>query len=283
MTVEGNDKRITTARSGLKPGSVCQSLRKLRDNKPAPASSAIVNASCAITNAPRRRPPNAPADCPRPPSFNAACASCRPKRNAGKQPSATPISTASAQANNNTRPSTFTGFSRGKLPCSSRNNTFTPKLAINAPAPAAVIVNSRFSTINCRATRQRPAPNAARTANSRCRAVSCASSKLAAFAQATSNNKPTAPSNSHKPSRTLRVRCSCKGANAKSVMAKSGAASISPPFSRRNCLPMTLASARACSSVTPARSRPTTGQLCAVRDVLGGSMPVVTQTSVSAG
>ena len=47
---------------------------------------------------------------------------------------------------------------------------------------------------NCRAKRQRPAPNAIRTAISRCRAAPRASSRFATFAHAINSTRPTMPS-----------------------------------------------------------------------------------------
>ena len=74
-----------------------------------------------------------------------------------------------------------------------------PPAALPRPPPSSEI--NRLSVSICRTRRQRPAPSAARTAISRCRAVARASSRLAALTQAISSTSPTAPSS------TSSMRC----------------------------------------------------------------------------
>jgi len=94
--------------------------------------------------------------------------------------------------------------------------------------------------MNCRAKCRRVAPSAERTANSRCRAVTWASSRFATFVQATTSRNPTATRIISNAPRTLPTMYSCSGIRAKST------ASISFPCSCLSCLPMVLTSARAC-------------------------------------
>ena len=61
------------------------------------------------------------------------------------------------------------------------------------PSGALARAIRMLSVSNCRTMRPRPAPSAARTAISRCRAVARASSRFATFAHAISSTSVTAP------------------------------------------------------------------------------------------
>ncbi|MCG3160997.1 MAG: hypothetical protein JMDDDDMK_02110 [Acidobacteria bacterium] len=95
--------------------------------------------------------------------------------------------------------------------------------------------------------RQRPAPNAARTATSRCRPAARASSRLATFAQAISKTIPTAPSSTNKARRISPVNCVRSGTTLTPQLALKS-------YERSNWPPMTFISACACSNVTPGLS-----------------------------
>ena len=67
--------------------------------------------------------------------------------------------------------------------------------------------------MNCRSSRQRPAPSAVRTANSLCRDSARASSRLARFAQAMSSTNTTAPCRTKTAVRALPTICICSGSS----------------------------------------------------------------------
>ena len=66
-----------------------------------------------------------------------------------------------------------------------------PHRANNTPSAAPQMDSSKLSLRSWRTSRERPAPRAMRTANSRCRAAPRARSRFATLAQAISNTRPT--------------------------------------------------------------------------------------------
>ena len=175
------------------------------------------------------------------------------------------------------RISTPISFARGRLCRFNPINRSTPQNESKTPnAPAARVI-SRFSVMNCRAKCRRVAPSAERTANSRWRAVTWASSRLPTLAQATSSKNPTATKIIISAPRTFPTMYSCCGISPKST------ASMSLPCSCLSCLPMVLTSARACSILMAGRTRATTCQLWAEREVSGTDISRGIQTSVLYG
>src|ERR1051325_2012008 len=76
---------------------------------------------------------------------------------------------------------------------------FASKAASVPPAAASI----RLSARSCLTSRPRPAPSAARSANSRVREAARASSRLATLAQAINKTNPTAPNSIHSIRRTF--------------------------------------------------------------------------------
>ena len=118
------------------------------------------------------------------------------------------------------------------------------------PAPASITL----SVSNCRMTRQRPAPMAARIASSLCRTAARASSRLATLAQAIKSTKATAPSNTSSAVRTEPVTM----ASAIGTTPTDSVLSIHVGLAARKRSPTTFISARACATVTPGFRRPAT-------------------------
>src|SRR5690348_4291429 len=84
-----------------------------------------------------------------------------------------------------------------------------PAHANRIPSPAPPKANSELSARSCRTKRERLAPSAARTANSRPLAVDRASRRLATFAQPISSRRQTA-ANSTNNSRDRRTSPECR-------------------------------------------------------------------------
>ena len=99
---------------------------------------------------------------------------------------------ATISVNASTLPSIPTAAARGMLDDPAAMKTLSPTLANAIPAIAPTIDSTRLSAMNCRISRPRPAPSAARNASSLCRPSARISSRLARFAQAMSSTNPTA-------------------------------------------------------------------------------------------
>jgi len=83
---------------------------------------------------------------------------------------------------------------RGSPAGASLTSHASPAAATSSPPNPPAVASTKLSVSNWRVICQRPAPNAARSANSRARKDARASSRLAMFAQPISSTKPTAPS-----------------------------------------------------------------------------------------
>ena len=103
--------------------------------------------------------------------------------------------------------------------CTSRSRLSTAKMR---PSAAPVSESTRFSVRSCRRSRPRPAPRAARTANSRSRRTIRVSVRLATFAQASRRTRPTVPMSTRKVERASLVSSSCQSADAIWKPARSG-------------------------------------------------------------
>ena len=80
------------------------------------------------------------------------------------------------------------------------------------PTTPATIDSSVLSASSWRTSRPRPAPSAARMANSRSRRSIRASVRLATLAQASSSTRPVVPSSSHRIGRAFTVSAASTGA-----------------------------------------------------------------------
>ena len=91
-----------------------------------------------------------------------------------------------------------TSVSRGILEGPNALTNATPLQATATPARPPIVASSTLSVINCRIRRPGAAPRAARTVNSRVRAIDRVSSRFAMLEQAISSTTATAPNNSSK-------------------------------------------------------------------------------------
>ena len=142
---------------------------KLRSSSPAPTSSTSASATSTTTNAPRMRFPREP-DPERPPSFNESVRLVPEAVNAGTTPKTSPhdsdattvksstddvdadhLETLNGQTLRDDRPQ------KAECPPGEEKAAKTPPMA----------ERTRLSASNCRTSRARAAPSAARTASSR--------------------------------------------------------------------------------------------------------------------
>ena len=84
-----------------------------------------------------------------------------------------------------------------------------PHFASNTPNAPPARASKRLSASSCRIIRQRAAPRATRTANSRERDDARASSRLAIFEHAIKSTKPIAPNSIQRVERTSATSWSC--------------------------------------------------------------------------
>ncbi len=194
--------RKARALAASKPGVTWVSSTKLRISSPAPVSSTTASAISPTTSNARtrwRRPRPSP---DRPPSRKASVsvgpALCR----AGSAPKARLVPNAMTIVNQTTVLSTPTWERRGMSAGSAATRARVPQYARPSPATPPTEPRTADSVSSCLMRRARPAPSAARTASSSCRAVALASSRLATLAHATSSTRPTAPNRTNSGQRT---------------------------------------------------------------------------------
>ena len=135
---------------------------------------------------------------PRTPSFSVSERRRREVLSAGASPDTIPASSERETVKIRTRVSRCISAARGKVVGNIARAALVPQLATTNPSPPPVIASSRLSIRDCRSSRHRPAPSAARIVNSRIRPVERTSNRLLTFTQAISKTKPTAPSSSHR-------------------------------------------------------------------------------------
>jgi hypothetical protein len=138
-------------------------------------------------------------------------------------------------------------------------NRSTPNAATRPSAPPTIDRIKLSATIG-RATSHRLAPSAARTAISRRRLESRASSRLAMFAQTISSRNPTAPISTISAGRDAPTSCSCAG------ITRAVQRSLLALYSAAMRPASTLISSCACGPLTPFAIRPTTVSDRARRD-----------------
>ena len=163
----------------------------------------------ATTKAPCTRCFPPPDLCP--PSFNVSCKFVFEIRNAGTSPNKMPQSSAMPAVNSKTFQSIPTSLARGNPEGNRCSATFVPHAAITKPSPPPASASSMLSVRSCRTILPRPAPSAARTANSRLRPIERARRRLATFTHAIKSTNPTAASNTSSSRRTSPTSCSLSG------------------------------------------------------------------------
>jgi len=113
-----------------------------------------------------------------------------------------PVRAVSTSAKTSTRASSDTPSSRGRPPgISGRSASIAQRATSNPPAPPTNAMTTLSVAIRRNSWRG-PAPRAERRANSRSRDAPRATSRLAAFAHATSSRIATAPRNTSSVGRT---------------------------------------------------------------------------------
>ena len=114
---------------------------------------------------------------------------------AGSKPNMIPVCTETKMVKSSTGKLNPISSARGTVSGTTTRAAAVPHLARISPNPPPSADSRTLSVSSWRRIRICPAPSAARTENSRWRAVARASSRLATFTQAISKTNPTAPSN----------------------------------------------------------------------------------------
>ena len=168
-------------RCGSKPGSSRRRFMRLRVKRPAPMRSRSDRAIWATTRPLRKwKGPGPPTTVPD--SFlRVGATSGRVAWRAGTRPKTMPVSRDTA--------STRVAASMGRA----RNSSPAVHAETARPSAPPASARTRHSTRSCRTSRARLAPRARRRATSRCRDEARASIRLATFAHAMSNTRPTIP------------------------------------------------------------------------------------------
>ena len=221
---------VSTLR-GSKPGSTCSSATKLRSSRLAAISRIIDTATWQITISPRillrRKLPAAP----RPDSRRITFRSGFEASSEGINPKTTAVSIEIANVNASVSQSICTSPARGRLSWLIRLASPIADCASNSPSAPLESASTELSASNWRIKSARPAPNAARTANSFRRPVARAINRLATFAHAINN---TAPMAAHKTSNAGFTFSTRTPRNGLPTRRASGSESTRPLFCRRN-------------------------------------------------
>ena len=113
-------------------------------------------------------------------------------RSAGRMPAARPQITVSETAKSSTRQSKCVSRSIvAAPPVNIDSSRSRPQAATSRPSAPPTSDRIIVSQSSCRTTRQRPAPSAVRTANSRSRELARATSRLATLPQVIARSTPT--------------------------------------------------------------------------------------------
>ena len=162
---------------------------KLRPSKPAPTSRLIESASWQATSVPRSVRERRVSLVPRASSRSTDCGSALAVANAGIEPKARPASSATNAVTSMAPPSSDSAAVLGSDCARSPRSASSARVASSSPAAPPANPSSTLSDSSCRTRRERPAPSATRTANSRRRESARDSSTPAKFAHATSSTK----------------------------------------------------------------------------------------------
>ena len=228
----------------------------------APINNTIDIATCPTTKRPRelnRHPsfePAPPTVSPLPRRIRAR--SGREALSAGASPNTTPVSRARTAPNPRTNASMRISPARGKSTKVRERIPLTANAARAMPRPPPRTASSVLSARSCEIIRSLPAPIAARTANSRARAVARASKRLAILAQTISRTNPTAPNSIHNFGRMSATSSSRKG---RITSGSSGFTSSMVGWASAYCRFKTTSSALACGRLTFGFNRPNTARI----------------------
>ena len=156
-------------------------------------------------------------------------------------------------AKTNTGPATLMAPTRGRPGGLSATSARTPNSATTIPRAPPSAASSKLSVSSCRIIRVRPAPSAARIANSPRRCAPRASSRFVTFTHAIRSTRITAPRTASNAGLTPRVTSSCSEA----AMNLTPRPYVSGCCSSNTACPSASTSRVASSALTPGRSRPT--------------------------
>ena len=137
------------------------------------------------------------------PVSNSGCG----RRSADARPNRMPETSDTPSAKSKTRTSIVACSSRGMPSGAMETNMRSRSWANQHPPRPPSTPSSRLSVSACRAKRERVAPRAVRTANSRARLVARARSRFATLVHATSSTARTAPRRTHE---AARESCICR-------------------------------------------------------------------------
>ena len=173
------------------PGSIANKRCRLRKSNPALTSNTRAIATSETTSVRRVNwcPPGVrPELCCAP-----MCKSLRKACSAGINPTTRPMSAVMTSAKANTVPSRRIAFTRGSSGGLSATSARIPTCATTIPKTPPSMASSRLSVSNCRTSRARGAPSAARIENSPSRCAPRASRRFVTFTQAIKRTRITAP------------------------------------------------------------------------------------------
>src|SRR6202167_855973 len=224
---------------------------------PAPTSKTRASATSTATKTPWR-PWRAPPE-PVPLFLRTSCKFTREVFRAGARPKTIPANSDSTTVKSRTRESRETSLARGKAPGKVASTALVPQKASKSPNAPPKPASRTLSVRSWRMTRVWFAPRAARMANSRERPIERARRRLATFAQAISNRKPTAARRTSRNGWTLPTM-SCFMETRLTPMSLSASGYAAARFCE-----MPSMSAFACASVTPGFRRPIAWALTSMR------------------
>ena len=207
--VKGLSTVATSRLCGSKPRSTSVRRKKLLTRRPAPTSRISDRPISPADITPRRR--CVPALTPKrsPPSLSASFTSAREVIKAGIRPNRNDARVIMAAEKPKIRGSRRT--LAGRVAGIRSPRIFVAQRPVIDPSTPPIAASSKPSVSNCRASRRRPAPSAARTAISLPRTTLRESSKLATLAHAINRTKPTVPNRMRRRERTFCTSMSCSG------------------------------------------------------------------------
>ena len=184
-------------RAGSKPRSTLRRDVRVRTINPQPTSSTMASAISRITRPDCVRWRRHPVPAADPASLNAALRSTRDVVSAGSTPNSMPVASATPAVNHTTPGSSAipaaSRASAGIASAPARTIARKPTTPAARPSTPPATASSVLSVSNCRTTRERCAPSAARVAISRRRRCPRASSSVATLAHPINSTNTTAP------------------------------------------------------------------------------------------
>ena len=259
ISVSGMLMRISCkCAASVKPGSTVRKAWNVRIIKPALTSSTSAIATCPTTNRLRARWRSLLTLALRPALRNSSDIFGPAYFSAGIRPNSKPEITERMSVNTSVRESSEISCNRGRFAGPIATRKRTPAHASTAPIAPPSNPSIVLSTSSPRTIRPHPAPSAARTASSCCRASTRTNSKFVTFAPAISSTRPSVPITTHSTSLTLPTTSCFNGRSSGVICQRSyQCGSLPGPFDQDSIQigSMRVRSALACAIVTPGFSR----------------------------